>query len=122
MRIRVIPRHVLRHVGQRRAQHAIWVDGTRVTRDQWRAATRAGLVVQEPCAGTRCEACRRARNRAAAELRSYRRELGLCLTCGAAVARSKVQGNPERGGKRVRKPAAYCAQHLAYYAARQRGV
>lgn len=69
---------------------------------------------------TRCEGCRAARNRAAAEMRTYRRENGLCLTCGAAVARSKVTGGS--AAKRVRKPAAYCSVHLAYYAARQRGA
>ena len=68
---------------------------------------------------SRCDGCRKARNKAEAEKRAYRRENGLCLTCGAAVARTKLQ---DAGRKRVRKPAAYCATHLAYYAARQRGV
>lgn len=72
----------------------------------------------EPCDGTRCHTCRVARNRAAAELRTYRRENGLCLTCGAPVAKTKVSGGGS--GKRVRQAAAYCAKHLAYYAARQR--
>lgn len=78
----------------------------------------------EPCDGTRCHTCRVARNRAAAELRTYRRENGLCLTCGAAVARTKLSpvGGDGAGGehRRVRQAAAYCAKHLAYYAARQR--
>lgn len=70
----------------------------------------------EPCDGTRCDNCRKKRNRAAAEIREYRRENGLCQTCGASVSKTKLQ---DAGRKRVRKPAAYCAEHLAYYAARQ---
>lgn len=80
-----------------------------------------GAIVDErgePCDGTRCHTCRTARNKVAAELRAYRRENGLCLTCGAAVAKTKVLGGA--AAKRVREPAAYCASHLAYYAARQR--
>jgi hypothetical protein len=37
---------VLRHVGQRAAQLAVWPTGERVTRAQWRAARMAGLVAQ----------------------------------------------------------------------------
>jgi len=51
--MRIIPKHVLRHAGQRAAQHARWAarsaDGwaiqSRVTRNQWAAATAAGLKV-----------------------------------------------------------------------------
>lgn len=81
-----------------------------------------GAIVDEdgePCDGTRCHTCRKARNKAAAELRTYRRELGLCLTCGAAAAKTK---GINQTGKRLREQAAYCKTHLAYYAARQRAV
>lgn len=73
---------------------------------------------------TRCASCRKARNKAAAELRDYRRAEGLCLTCGVPVAKTKMVpdgwNTTSSAHKRVRQPAAYCAVHLAYYAARQR--
>jgi hypothetical protein len=80
----------------------------------------------EPLSASRCRECRRARREADAALREYRRENGQCLTCGAPVARSKLVpvGGDGHGGehRREREPARYCREHLAYYAARQRGV
>lgn len=69
--------------------------------------------------GTRCKSCAAKRRQAATELRDHRREHGLCLTCGQPVAKSKIVGSPA-DGHRSRALAAYCAVHLAYYAARQR--
>lgn len=66
---------------------------------------------------SRCEACARAKRELERELREHRREHGLCLTCGAPVARTKALN---AGRKRVREPARYCGKHLAYYAERQR--
>ena len=60
---------------------------------------------------TRCASCRKARRKAAAAIRTARREQGLCLVCGAAVAKSKLSG----GVKLVREASAYCPGHLAYY-------
>jgi hypothetical protein len=67
---------------------------------------------------TRCKACREKRRKAAAALSAYRREHGLCLTCGEPVAKSKLV---DAGQKRVNRPARYCKRHLGYYAERQRG-
>lgn len=67
---------------------------------------------------TRCAECRKLRRLEAAATRAHRRAHGLCLTCGAPVARSKLTGGA--AGKRVRAEARYCRPHLAYYAARQR--
>lgn len=44
--MRLIPKHVLRHCGQKAAQHAVWNNGKPVTKRQWRAATLGGLKVQ----------------------------------------------------------------------------
>jgi hypothetical protein len=67
--------------------------------------------------GSRCEACKAERREQEAALRNDRRARGLCLTCGAPVAKTKLING---GQKRVREPARYCAKHLAYYAARAR--
>jgi len=42
---RTTPTHLLRHCGQRKVQHASWLDGSRVTRRQLRGLRAAGLVV-----------------------------------------------------------------------------
>lgn len=65
-----------------------------------------------PCDGASCEPCKAKRRETERARRDDRRARGLCLTCGAPVARMKTIA----GGTRVvRQPAKYCVRHLAYY-------
>jgi len=42
--MRLIPKHVIRHCGQKAAQHAIWPDGRKVTRHEWRILGAIGPI------------------------------------------------------------------------------
>lgn len=70
------------------------------------------------CDGVRCNTCKAQRRKEEAAQRTYRREHGLCLICGKAVAKTKMAAPY---GKRVREPARYCRERL-HYAARRRAV
>jgi hypothetical protein len=69
------------------------------------------------CDGVRCAACKAERRKEEAARSAYRRAHGLCLVCAQPVAPTKLQAG---GTKRVKEPARYCREHLAYYAARSR--
>lgn len=70
-------------------------------------------------AATRCDACKAARREEEAQRRAERKAAGLCRVCAAPVAKTKLIN---ASAKRVREPAAYCREHLAYYAARSRSA
>lgn len=42
--MKLIPKNVLEHCGQKAAQHAVWPDGKRVTRHEWRVMRGIGPV------------------------------------------------------------------------------
>jgi hypothetical protein len=69
------------------------------------------------CDGTRCDDCNAERRVEEAARRAARRKAGVCLVCARPVAPTKLQA---AGTKRVKEPARYCREHLAYYAARSR--
>jgi hypothetical protein len=71
------------------------------------------------CDGVRCEPCKTKRRTEEAAKRAARRKAGECLVCARPVALTKLQA---AGTKRVKEPARYCREHLAYYAARSRAA
>lgn len=84
-----------------------------------------GCSGRAPRKGGRCKVCRLAHNAREAARRAAKRAAGSCAfgRCEKPVALTKVvaAGSPvRRKGRRVRERAAYCAEHLEYYAERWR--
>lgn len=64
---------------------------------------------------SRCEKCRVSRNDKERVQREERRARSKCLTCGSPVKRDR------KTKEKTARVYRYCAEHLAYYAERQRG-
>jgi hypothetical protein len=69
---------------------------------------------------TRCKACAAAKRQQETARREARRTAGLCVKCGAPVARTKQTLAGRGKQRRVREPSVYCANCLGYFAERQR--